>query len=108
MKQSHLTETLQHAMVAEREAIARLSLARQDFEFIEGSDKAEARYRTSQGHINAALKDLALAWVRALIDAEAASRLVAKLFSEQGKRERALVSEHKTIHRTPTQPGAST
>ena len=108
MKQSHLADTLQSAMVAEREAIARQSLARQDFEFIEGSDKAEARYRTSQGHINAALKDLALAWVRALIDAEAASRLVAKLFSEQGKRERALASEHKTIHRAPTQPGAST
>ena len=107
MKQSHLTEMLQRAMIDEREAIARQSLARQDFEFIEGSDKAEAMHRTSQGHVNAALKDLALCWVRALIDAEAASRLVAKLFSEQGKRERALVSEHKTIHRAPTQPGAT-
>ena len=108
MKESHLTETLQHAMIDEREAIARQSLARQDFEFIEGSDKAEAIHRTSRGHVNAALKELALCWVRALIDAEAASRLVAKLFREQGKRERALVSEHKTVHRTPTQPEAST
>ena len=108
MKQSHLPETLQRAMKDERAAIARLSLARQAFEFIEGSDKAEAIHRTSRGHVNAALKDLALCWVRALIDAEAASRLVAKLFANQGKRERALVSEHKTVHRAPTQPGAST
>ena len=108
MKQSHLTETLQRAMKDERDALTRLSYARQDFEFIDGSDKAEAIHRTSRGHVNAALKDLALCWVRALIDAEAASRLVAKLFKQQSKRERALVSEHKTVHRTPTQPGAST
>ena len=108
MKKSHLTETLQRAMIAEREALTRLSYARQDFEFIDGSNKVEAAHRTSLGHINAALKELALCWVRALIDAEAASRLVAKLFKKQGKLERALVSEHKTIHRAPTQPGAST
>ena len=95
-------------MKGESDAIPGLSCARQDCEFIEGSDKAEAIERTRQGHVNAALKDLALCWVWALIDEEAESRLVDKMFSEQGKRERAIVSQHKTAHRAPTQPGAST